>query len=95
MRPIMVIKKPYTCRNNTQGWHKETIPAIIVHIEMGSKYFALKCLNILDSLLPDGPECDASQKMFSQKEGENSHREEKYECPRGDGRPVNHAGSQL
>ena len=62
---------------------------------MGSKYFALNCLNILRSLLPDRSECDTSQKMFAQEKCEDSNREQKYKRSRGNGRPINHTGSQL
>ena len=70
-----MMRKPYTWRNKIQGWHKQTMPRMIIHIEMGSKYFALKCLNIRGSLFSDGPKGDSSQQVFPQQESENSHRE--------------------
>ena len=62
---MIINRKPLTWRNKIQGWHKQRIPRIITHIEIGSKYLALKYLNIVDSLFSYGPECDASQQMIT------------------------------
>jgi hypothetical protein len=47
---------------------------MMTHIDMGSKYFALKYLNILSSLLSDGPEGNTSQQVFAQDKRKNCHR---------------------
>jgi hypothetical protein len=52
----------------------EKMPKMMIHIEMGPKYFTLNRLNILNSSLPNRPESNPPQQVLSQEESENSDR---------------------
>jgi hypothetical protein len=52
----------------------EKMPKMMIHIEMGSKYFTLNRLNMFYASLPNRPESNPPQQMLSQEESENSHR---------------------
>ena len=83
----------------------------MAYIEIGSRYFALICLNVmfvarcpcvvtrhlslLDHLLPDRPERHPAQEMLAQQEGKDCHRYEEQEGPSCNDRPIGDARAEL